>query len=78
MIQYINNNDAYGMTGPFEAESLDAAVAEMEASGIFKQWAEEKWDNRLTCQGDVGKHLFIAAEIERMREEYRAGLEVVE
>lgn len=69
MASYKNTNDAYGMSGPFEAESEEVLADQMTET--FKIWANEKLNSQEILPED------IEDEIQSMREEFIAGLEQI-
>jgi len=68
-----NNNDLFGMPGPFEAESFEALADEMTPT--FEAWAEEEWGN----DDDDERHMCDAVppRVATMRAEFLKGLEEV-
>ena len=69
MNNYKNTNDAYGMSGPFKAESKEALADQMFET--FKIWASEKVNSEEDLQEDVDE------DIAAMRAEFIDGLEQV-
>lgn len=80
-----NTNERFGNAGPFEAESIDALVADYRQPGnSLCTWAAEAWMS--DSSGETGKHPALPGEtreqyIERiadeLAEEFRDGLEIV-
>jgi rubrerythrin len=70
MKTYRNTNSAYGMSGPFEAESREALADEMMPT--FERWAKEAYIR------DYNDSFRVENEIEAYRAEFIAGLEEVE
>lgn len=64
-----NTNDAYGMSGPFEADSREALADEMMPT--FERWAKEAYIR------DETDSFRVEDEIEKYRAEFIAGLEEV-
>ena len=69
MTNYRNTNDAYGMSGPFNAESKEALADQMAET--FKAWANEKVNSEEILPEDVDE------EIAAKRAEFIDGLEQV-
>lgn len=69
MAKYKNTNDAYGLSGPFEAESREALADEMAET--FREWAKSIRDR------EAGFVFDMDAELAAMRKEFIAGLEEV-
>ncbi len=80
MKEYYNNNDAYGLAGPFDANSPGELADGMAPT--FRIWAEEAWDRIDETAGDgracVDFDTFIVSAIAEMRSEFLDGLELVE
>ena len=73
MTTYRNTDERYGDATPFEAESIEAAVLEMEPT--FRTWAVEKYN--LDENADTTREQYIETALATMRREYADALEVV-
>jgi len=71
---FYNNNDAYGDSGPYEAESKEALADEVRET--FEEFAKQLWFSDDT-ETDLEKSEFMEIEIARMREEFISGLDEV-
>lgn len=69
MNNYKNTNNAYGMSGPFEAESKDDLADGMMST--FRVWATER-----VSSGEIDQE-YLEQDIADMRAEFISGLELV-
>lgn len=74
-----NNNERYGWSGPFEAESFESLADEM--APIFKTWADEEIDKHrdrvFHGEADPDDEPSLDELIHEMREEFIDGLEEI-
>lgn len=76
-MKLINTNPKFGMEGPYEAESKDSFVKQMDLYfyGIAKEW----YGNLSAEEAEKIKYIFdpIEQKAAELREEFRKGLEEV-
>lgn len=77
MKAYRNTNEAYGMPGPFEAESREALANEMMPT--FREWAKQAfWRHDDSADATEDELEFIAEYIGECRREFISSLEEVQ
>jgi len=70
-----NTDNTFGAAGPFEAESIDALVTEMQPT--FRRWAVEAWDAMAPEDRDEDRDSWLAEKIQETECNFRLSLEVV-
>lgn len=78
-----NTNPSFGDAGPFEAESIDALVAEYRRETL-PDWAAEAWvrsgddDSKHPALDGETREQYIERIADELADEFRAGLEIVD
>jgi hypothetical protein len=70
-----NTDNRFGDAGPFEVESIDAFVAEMQPT--FRTWAVQAWDAMAPEDRDEDREIWISEQVTASSADFAVALEVV-